>query len=414
MKSWFLSAKFKKNCTRDEEIKIYLTEEINDDISNHEEDENMSPAKSILLSSLKFSFLNHSFLKNCDGYLAFTSRMNFWIGVFMLFLMVVPCSIIGPLTVGLPAHDAYVKSSWRFQGWTILAVILLIVMYVTKWDNLNFKRDFSYNILVRHAYLSIFTLSWATGYVLGCSLTITSHADIMYWSSGVWIFIITLLTCKTVHKLEIYGYFIYLIGVYLMFTDPSASKTWMDGQSYIGDLYAFIGAGSWAVFTYLNKINNPNLHPMVTLTQMFVFWTIYQFIFFSFLSTSNNFFSFDPTLGVFGWLNDSYSFFLLMWINAPITGILANIGFFSSFKYFPIEIVAGVMLIEPFFAQLAGVVLGQDEIPGIKTIIGIIVITVAFVIVGFGAKYKTQDELKKNEENLSLKDLEMSDIHDAK
>ena len=324
-----------------------------------------------------------------------------------------PCSIIGPLTVGLPAHDAYVKGSWRFQGWTILSVMLLTIMYLTKCDNLNFERDFSFKVLVRHCYLSIFTLSWATGYVLGCSLTITSHADIMYWSSGVWIFAITIVTWGTVHRLEIYGYLLYALGVFFMFIDPSASKTWMESQSYLGDLYAFLGAGACAIFTYLNRNSNQELHPMVTLTQMFVFCTIYQFIFFPFLSTSDNFFSMDPKMGAFGWWNDSYSLFLVMWVNAPITGILANVGFFSSFKYFPIQIVAGVMLIEPFFAQLAGIALGQDEIPGVKTLIGLIIITIAFIVAGFGAKYKTEDQLKI-EEDPSLKDLELSNIEDIK
>ena len=140
---------------------------------------------------------------------------------------------------------------------------------------------------------------------------------------------------------------------------------------------------------------------------------IYQFIFFPFLSTSNNFFSMDPTMGAFGWLNDSYSLFLVMWVNAPITGILANVGFFSSFKYFPIQIVTGVMLIEPFFAQLTGILLGQDEVPGVCTLAGLIIITGAFVITGLGATYKTQDQLKMKE-NYEQIDLELSIIDNTK
>ena len=48
--------------------------------------------------------------------LGFTSRTNFMIGCFMLFLMVVPGSIIGPLTINLAAKNAYIKTSWRYQG----------------------------------------------------------------------------------------------------------------------------------------------------------------------------------------------------------------------------------------------------------------------------------------------------------
>ena len=50
------------------------------------------------------------------GKLGFTNRTNFMIGCLMLFLMVVPCSIIGPLTINLAAKDAFVQTSWRYQG----------------------------------------------------------------------------------------------------------------------------------------------------------------------------------------------------------------------------------------------------------------------------------------------------------
>lgn len=65
----------------------------------------------------------------------------------------------------------------------------------------------------------------------------------MYSSSGVYILFISLITCQPVHILELFGYFMYFVGVYFMFTDPHATKTGMDGQSYLGDLLAFIGAG---------------------------------------------------------------------------------------------------------------------------------------------------------------------------
>lgn len=62
--------------------------------------------------------------------LAFTSKENFIIGCLMLFLMVVPSSVIGPLTVGLPANDVFVQASWRFQGCTLVVVP---VMFLTYW-----------------------------------------------------------------------------------------------------------------------------------------------------------------------------------------------------------------------------------------------------------------------------------------
>lgn len=175
--------------------------------------------------------------------LAFTNKKNFCLGLLMLFLMVFPCSIIGPLTISLPAKDVFVQTAWRNQGCAFAGVPLLALMYVLKPSEMNFARDFSREVLVKNFVSSFFLFCWNTGLILGCSMTITSHADIMYSSSGVYILLVSLITCKPVHFLEIFGYAMYGFGVYFMFTDPLASKTGMDGQSYLGDLYAFLGAG---------------------------------------------------------------------------------------------------------------------------------------------------------------------------
>lgn len=218
------------------------------------------------------------------------------------------------------------------------------------------------------------------------------------------------------HKLEYLGYLFYAVGVYLMFTDPEATKAGMDGQSYAGDIYAFAGAGCCAIFNLLNEGEMEDLHPMVTLTQNFIFAAFFQLLIFPFVVGPSVFFSMDQTEGAFGWLVSPDAFFLLMGVVAPITGILGNLGFYSSYYYFPMEIVAGTMLIEPFFAQIVGVAMGQDEIPGIKTVFGVSVITIGFIVAGLGASYKTNaaagiDELdaldddKADNENNGKKDV---------
>ena len=182
----------------------------------------------------------------------------------------------------------------------------------------------------------------------------------------------------------------YAVGVYFMFTDPQARKLNSDSQSYIGDIYAFAGAGCCALFNLINKEGVEELHPVVALTHNFVVGMILQFLIFPFFVDPLVFFSFDPQLGAFGWLMNPNSFVLLIFIVAPITGVLANLGFYAAYDYFPAEIVASTMLVEPFFAQIAGVMLSQDHVPGIKTIIGLIVITLGFIIAGIGSSLKNK------------------------
>ena len=115
-------------------------------------------------------------------------------------------------------------------------------LYAVNWKGTCVNKDLLFNVIITQFYQSFFMFIWVAGFIVGWSLTITSHADIMYWSSGVYIFAATALTWGTIHNLEIFWYILYLIGVCFMFNDPHASKIGMDSQSYLGDLIAFLGA----------------------------------------------------------------------------------------------------------------------------------------------------------------------------
>lgn len=344
------------------------------------------------------------------GNLAFKNKTNFAIGCLMLLLMVVPCSIIGPMTISLPAKNVYVQATWRYQGCTFLAVPLMLGLYHYKGSAMDIRRDFAPSKLLRSAVNSFFIYLWNLGFILGCSLTLTAHADIMYSSGGVYLIMIAVVTCKSVHQLEYAGYVLYALGVYLMFTDVQATKTGMNGQSYVGDLYAFLGAGCSAVFNLINIGRMEDQHPLVTLTQNFIFATIFQLVTFPFFMEPSLFFSFDPVVGAFGWMTNFNAFVLLMGVVAPVTGILGNLGFYTAYYYFPMEIVAGTMLTEPFFAQTIGILLGQDEIPGLKTVFGCTVITIGFLIAGVGQKYRTEP---KDEILLKIEEIGAEEYDDS-
>ena len=120
------------------------------------------------------------------------------------------------------------------------------------------------------------------------------------------------------------------------------------------------------------------IYPITKSAQWYMLSMIFQFVMLPFLTSSNKFFSFDPELGAFGWMCDWDSFVLVFLINALITGILENIGFIYAFEYFSMQTVLGAMFFYPFIAQIAGIILGQDEIPWIYTIIGLMTISTVF------------------------------------
>ena len=197
-----------------------------------------------------------------------------------------------------------------------------------------------------------------------------------------------------------------------MFMDPHARKTGAESQSYMGDLIPFLGAGLGAVQGYINH-KATHLHPLVQMHHFFIFSLLFQLIFFPLFVQNPNFYSTDPEYGVFGWLSSSDSILMILLLVSPLTGILGNIGYFTSYTYWPMQIVAAAILTEPFIGQLVGILLGQDEIPGMLTGLGLCVISIGFLIASYGVTLKQDEQLEEILEEIREMN-ELSSLNDGK
>lgn len=113
----------------------------------------------------------------------------------------------GPLTLSIPAVNPYVASIWRAQGSFVFILPITIYMYTTN-KKMNFWEDVKPEKLLRSFVTSFFMLVWIMGLIIGCSMTVTSHAHVLFSSTGLYILFISLVTCKAVHSSELVGYFI--------------------------------------------------------------------------------------------------------------------------------------------------------------------------------------------------------------
>lgn len=156
-----------------------------------------------------------------------------------------------------------------------------------------------------------------------------------------------------------------------MFLDPYAVKTGDEGDPFWGRIIPFLGAGCGALQGFLISGKGPQLHPLTKLAQYFSFGFIFQLIAFPYFMDNDLYYSFDPKWGAFGWLSNWDSIIMVMCVVSPLTGVLSNIGYFFSFNYFPMQIVAAAILTEPFIGQIGGILLGQDQIPGLMTGLGL-------------------------------------------
>ena len=116
--------------------------------------------------------------------------------------------------------------------------------------------------------------------MIGISMTITSHAMVMYSSTGIYMFVFGMIIGNTMHKLEYFGMVMYLLGVFLMLTDPFAIKIGGEGNQLVGDAIAFVGASAGAMLGYYNSKTSKVIHPLVFLTHVLIISSIYQITFF--------------------------------------------------------------------------------------------------------------------------------------
>lgn len=126
----------------------------------------------------------------------------------------------------------------------------------------------------------------------------------------------------------------------------------------------------------------------------------------------DQFLSFKEGLGVIAWTTSLNGVFSICMIGL-VTGVIGNMAYFESFKYFTPSVIAGSMLLEPVSAQLFGILLGQDRMPGIITFTGGSIVLVGIILYGTGEEitrahnlspeYSTDIEMK-NLPQLSTKD----------
>jgi hypothetical protein len=183
--------------------------------------------------------------------------------------------------------------------------------------------------LLRSFITAFFMFGWVVGLILGCSKTVASHAHVLYSSTGVYIIVFSLITCKIVHRFEILGYMIFVIGLFITLSDPLAQKQGDNSQHALGNIIAFVGTGFGAIGSILSQKNAQDYHFMVLITQLFFFIAILQLLIFPLFHENALFFSFDSEMGAFGWMADPSTFIYLVSFVVPITSVLANIGFFK-------------------------------------------------------------------------------------
>ena len=196
-----------------------------------------------------------------------------------------------------------------------------------------------------------------------------------------------------------------------MINDPYAIKKDANEPSLLGDVFALLGAWAGAGSIKFSSMLPNYIAPTTRIWGILMFASLIYCTVLPFYFGFDVFYSFKERIGYFWWLVDFKMFFYLIFFVWLIWGVLGNSGLSESFKYFPVEIITGIMIMEPVIAQTGGILLGQDNVPGLYTIIGGSIITTAFLMTGYGEKLRDKrnqtvrnklNQKDQNEYELSL------------
>lgn len=196
---------------------------------------------------------------------------------------------------------------------------------------------------------------------------------------------------------------LFFAGVVLLILDPHAIKIKPMNHDIVGDAIVFAGAGFGAMNAYINQNSTIKYHPLLLMVHTFTFSTIYQFIFLLMFG-GPSIVSMECKVGVFGWFCHLKDFLVVIFGLVPFTGVLGNLCFIMALKYFPHEVVTIAILFEPFLAHLVGLHMKIDQVPGILTLIGLLVIISGSILAFVGTKLRITEQIKliENESKLQL------------
>jgi drug/metabolite transporter (DMT)-like permease len=169
----------------------------------------------------------------------------------------------------------------------------------------------------------------------------------------------------------------------LFINDSGASKSTEGTDIVLGDLMALISMPFFACYFLSNTETLKNLPAMIILHLISIVNAVILSLYFIFTTDTSEFFSQNPEIGMFGWASPQFLLISLTLVG-PIAGVCGAGSYIVMLNYFPSHVVASIFLLEPLIGQILSVFLGQDNMPGLITYIGVIgiLLGLGFTIVG--------------------------------
>lgn len=158
----------------------------------------------------------------------------------------------------------------------------------------------------------------------------------------------------------------------------------------MGNMLAFSCSVTIAVYLTVAKRLRPQVDLVLFMFLIFTLASVILLVYIMVYSGQEYEFSFDPVIGVFGWLNLQADRLPLEIYVAVICNGIGTMGYVAIMKYFDPVVVTMVMLMEPIFAAFIGKWAGVSALPGWVTWAGDGVVTIGSILVISSGSRKTE------------------------
>ncbi|CAI2370168.1 unnamed protein product [Moneuplotes crassus] len=327
------------------------------------------------------------------------------IGIIVAVIVLGGSASILPLVDEYKEVGVFLRTIWRWQLLVIYCFPCSLYYFYLKRDDMDVRKIFTVGTCVEFLASAILWTIASVLFVWSSEYTLVSHSGLLGNLGGVFIVFLNFVRCLPVHRLEIIGAIVMIIFAIIFVNDNSSTKTNGHTNILFGDIISLCSAPLYGIYYMVSARLLQKLPSMVILQVSFTIQLIMNLIFYICFMDTENFYSFDPHFGFFGWASDTYLVYSLVFVGT-FTGLVGVGGYVFILNFFPPHIVGSILLMEPVLAQILGCILGQDNMPGFITYLGCFGITVGLGISIKGDLEKSKKQIKNSDQKCQTSKLD--------
>ncbi|KAL7470761.1 hypothetical protein ACHAXS_011039 [Conticribra weissflogii] len=313
------------------------------------------------------------------------------IGYFILVSGLVALASVGAaLDLQTGGVSSLMKSFWRFGS----TALVFLVLAMKTFNRHEFSRFSTIELFVWMPFAAVNYAFLCTAFVIALEMTSLVNAFILSNMASLIIIGSKFAMGSPVLFFEGLGALIGFIGA-LICANASPTTEESDEVSdsthlqMMGNILAFLASVSTALYLTVAKKLRPKVDLFLFMFLLFSLSSVFTLIFMTYCGEEFEF-SFDPTIGLFGWINLKWDRLPLELFMAIICNGVGTTGYIAIMKYFDPVVVTMVMLMEPIVASFIGAAVGVSTLPGWVTWAGDAVVAVGSIMVISSGSKKTE------------------------